>query len=169
MVREFDGDPAATDSDARIAPPDLPTKSYNQILVQARAESNADIPSVSFKLQNRLTGCSETSRTKNRPQTIIPEQHLEPSEHDGLRQKRALARGDDPEEVTRRIADYRGTTKRDPKTTTPDTAVRPRRLKHNWQPEPDNPGGFRGYQSPEHRRWHSIIQGFQNVQGFSTS
>ena len=36
------------------------------------------------------------------------------SEHDWAYAKRALARGDDPEEVIRRIADYRATDKHDP-------------------------------------------------------
>ena len=36
------------------------------------------------------------------------------SEHDWAYAKRALARGDDPEEVIRRIADYRADDKSDP-------------------------------------------------------
>jgi hypothetical protein len=39
---------------------------------------------------------------------------LSQSEHDWAYAKRALARGDDPEEVIRRIADYRGDDKSDP-------------------------------------------------------
>ena len=36
------------------------------------------------------------------------------SEHDWAYAKRALARGDDPEEIVRRIADYRADDKHDP-------------------------------------------------------
>jgi hypothetical protein len=39
---------------------------------------------------------------------------LTQSEHDWAYAKRALARGDDPEEVIRRITDYRATDKHDP-------------------------------------------------------
>jgi hypothetical protein len=39
---------------------------------------------------------------------------LTQSEHDWAYAKRALARGDDPEEIIRRIADYRANDKHDP-------------------------------------------------------
>jgi hypothetical protein len=39
---------------------------------------------------------------------------LSQSEHDWAYAKRALARGDDPEEVVRRIADYRAADKHNP-------------------------------------------------------
>jgi hypothetical protein len=39
---------------------------------------------------------------------------LSQSEHDWIFAKRALARGDDPEEIIRRIADFRSSEKSDP-------------------------------------------------------
>jgi hypothetical protein len=39
---------------------------------------------------------------------------LSQSEHDWIYAKRALARGDDPEEIIRRIADFRSSEKSDP-------------------------------------------------------
>ena len=52
----------------------------------------------------------ETARTQ---QSAMGES-LSQSEHDWAYAKRALARGDDPEEVIRRIADYRSEDKHDP-------------------------------------------------------
>jgi hypothetical protein len=44
----------------------------------------------------------------------MPTNHKSQSEQDWAYAKRALARGDDPEEVIRRIADFRGNEKSDP-------------------------------------------------------
>jgi hypothetical protein len=44
----------------------------------------------------------------------VPSYHKSQSEHDWAYAKRALARGDDPEEVIRKIADYRAEDKHDP-------------------------------------------------------
>jgi hypothetical protein len=47
-------------------------------------------------------------------QRRMPRSHRSQSEADWAFAKRALARGDDPEEVIRRIADYRADDKHDP-------------------------------------------------------
>jgi hypothetical protein len=44
----------------------------------------------------------------------VPDGHKSQSEHDWAYAKRALARGDDPEVVIQRIADYRSEDKVDP-------------------------------------------------------
>ena len=44
----------------------------------------------------------------------MPSDHKSQSEHDWAYAKRALARGDDPEVVIQRIADYRAEDKADP-------------------------------------------------------
>jgi hypothetical protein len=44
----------------------------------------------------------------------VPSDHKSQSEHDWAYAKRALARGDDPEVVIQRIADYRSEDKDDP-------------------------------------------------------
>ena len=44
----------------------------------------------------------------------MPVDHRSQSEHDWAYAKRALARGDDPEEVIRKIADFRADDKPDP-------------------------------------------------------
>jgi len=95
MVREFDGDPAATDSDARIAPSRLPNKKYHQILCAGPRPINADLtPYSSSKSTHRM---HRDISTKNPPANINPEHTLSqlPSS-DWAYAKRALARGDDP-------------------------------------------------------------------------
>ena len=53
------------------------------------------------------------SDDQERPRTV-PSDHKSQSEHDWAYAKRALARGDDPEVVIQRIADYRSEDKDDP-------------------------------------------------------
>jgi hypothetical protein len=82
--------------------------------VQARHEGNAVYSPRDFALQD---GSPETPRRiaegQEHPRTI-PTNHRSQSERDWAFAKRALARGDDPQEIIRRIADYRGDEKSDP-------------------------------------------------------
>jgi hypothetical protein len=115
MVREFDGDPAATDSTRVLRLPGFANKKYKaDFYVQARAESTQTYHLRDFKLQIDSQDaprhhCEEPAR-KPLAQSSASSQ----SEHDWAYAKRALARGDDPEEVIRRIADYRANEKHDP-------------------------------------------------------
>jgi hypothetical protein len=112
---QFDGDPAATDSTRVLRLPGFPNRKLSEeFIVQARQESNAVHTPRDFTLQD---GSPETSRhaaeSQERPRTM-PADHKSQSERDWAYAKRALARGDDPEEVVRRIADYRSGDKPDP-------------------------------------------------------
>ena len=115
MVREFAGDPAATDSTRVLRLPGFANKKYDQdFYVQARSESTQTYHIRDFKvpidsqdaprLQNE-----ETARNHRAPGSTLTQ-----SEHDWAYAKRALTRGDDPDLVTRRIADYRSDDKPDP-------------------------------------------------------
>jgi len=115
MVREFGGDPAATDSTRVLRLPGFANKKYDQdFYVQARLESTEIYHLRDFKVPMDSPDAprhhsEETARSHRAPGTTLSQ-----SEHDWAYAKRALARGDDPEEVIRRIADYRGDDKSDP-------------------------------------------------------
>lgn len=115
MVREFGGDPAATDSTRVLRMPGFANKKYDQdFYVQAGMESTETYRLRDFKVPMESPDAprhhhEETARSHRAPGTTLSQ-----SEHDWAYAKRALARGDDPEEVIRRIADYRGDDKSDP-------------------------------------------------------
>ena len=115
MVREFDGDPAATDSTRVLRLPGFANKKYEaDFYVQARAESTQTYHLRDFKLQIDSQDAPRHQKEELAHKQSAPSGTLSQSEHDWAYAKRALARGDDAEEVIRRIADYRGTDKHDP-------------------------------------------------------
>ncbi|MFZ0234878.1 MAG: DNA-primase RepB domain-containing protein, partial [Candidatus Acidiferrales bacterium] len=115
MVREFGGDPAATDSTRVLRLPGFANKKYDHnFYVEARFESTQTYHHRDFKVP---VDSQEAPRHHNE-ETVRshrdPSATLSQSEHDWAYAKRALARGDDSEEVIRRIADYRANDKSDP-------------------------------------------------------
>lgn len=115
LSRQFDGDPAATDSTRILRLPGFPNRKLSEeFIVQARHESNVVYTPRDF---THKEGSPETPRyagdDQERPRTM-PIDHKSQSEQDWAYAKRALARGDDPEEVIRRIAGFRGNEKSDP-------------------------------------------------------
>jgi hypothetical protein len=115
MVREFGGDPAATDSTRVLRLPGFANKKYDHnFYVEARFESMQEYHLRDFKVPIDSQDAprphnEEAARTHRAPDTAQSQ-----SEHDWAYAKRALARGDDSEEVIRRIADYRANDKSDP-------------------------------------------------------
>jgi len=115
LANQFGGDLAATDSTRVLRLPGFANhKLAEEFIVQARQESDAiytlrdfTIDEDSPETPRRLTDDQERPRT-------VPSDHKSQSEHDWAYAKRALARGDDPEEIIRRIADYRSDDKADP-------------------------------------------------------
>ena len=108
MVREFGGDPAATDSTRVLRLPGFANKKYDRdYYVKACAESTETYHHRDFKVQldsqDAPAHDSEDRAQRNRPSGA----QLSQSEHDWAYAKRALNRGDDPEEIIRRIADFR--------------------------------------------------------------
>jgi hypothetical protein len=115
MVREFGGDPAATDSTRVLRLPGFANKKYDQdFFVKAHADSTQTYHLRDFKVpidsQDAPRHHSEETERSHRASGTT----LSQSEHDWAYAKRALARGDDPEDVIRRIADYRANDKSDP-------------------------------------------------------
>ena len=106
MVKEFDGDPAATDSTRVLRLPGFANKKYeSNFYVQARGESPQTYHLRDFKLEIDSQDAPRHYELKRKQSSSGG--NLSQSEHDWAYAKRALARGDHPEEVIRRIADYR--------------------------------------------------------------
>ena len=115
MVREFDGDPAATDSTRVLRLPGFANKKYaTDFYVQAFTESTLTYQLRDFKLQIDSQDAPRHHHEEVGRKQSASSSALSQSEHDWAYAKRALARGDDPEEVIRRIADYRANDKHDP-------------------------------------------------------
>jgi hypothetical protein len=115
LANKFGGDLAATDSTRVLRLPGFPNRKLSEeFIVQARHESDAvhtlrdfTIDEDSPETPRRFGEAQERGRT-------VPSDHKSQSEHDWAYAKRALARGDDPEVVIQRIADYRADEKSDP-------------------------------------------------------
>src|SRR6266853_5374316 len=115
LANKFGGDPAATDSTRVLRLPGFANRKLpEEFIVQARQESDAVYTPRDFTIHE---DSPETPRhlsdDQERPRTV-PSDHKSQSEHDWAYAKRALARGDDPEVVIQRIADYRWDDKDDP-------------------------------------------------------
>jgi hypothetical protein len=116
MAREFGGDPAATDATRVLRVPGFANKKYKiDFFVEARRESTETYHLRDFKLHIDSQDSPRYSYHDNRAKRgASPATHLSQSEHDWAFAKRALARGDEPEIVIQRIAEYRSADKPDP-------------------------------------------------------
>jgi hypothetical protein len=107
MVREFGGDPAATDSTRVLRLPEFVNRKYEtEHVVRAQPGATQTYHLEDFRLRTDL----HETPAQYRPHETrsVPAGDITQSERDWAFAKRALARGDDPEEIIRRIADYRG-------------------------------------------------------------
>lgn len=113
MAHKFGADIAATDASRVLRLPGFANKKYSaQCLVRATKHSDHTYKLRDFKL---ASGPFKSDRTEqNPPRSSGSRETLTQSERDWAYAKRALARGDDPEEIIRRIADYRADEKHDP-------------------------------------------------------
>jgi hypothetical protein len=115
MAREFGGDPAATDATRVLRVPGFANKKYGtNYYVEARRESTETYHLHDFKLHIDSQDSPRRSYDNRAKRESSPRLNLSQSEHDWAFAKRALTRGDDPEEIIRRIADYRSENKDDP-------------------------------------------------------
>jgi hypothetical protein len=115
MVSEFGGDPAATDSARVLRLPGFANKKYDtDFYVQARAGSMQTYHLRDFKLRLDAQDAPRHHPEERVGGRVAPNDELSQSEHDWAFAKRALARGDDPEEIIRRIADFRAEDKPQP-------------------------------------------------------
>ena len=127
MVREFDGDPAATDSTRVLRLPGFANKKYEpDFYVRARTESTQTYHLRDFKLQIDSQDGPRHHHQQVGRKPSASSSPLSQSEHDWAYAKRALARGDAPELVIERIADYRSEDKADPKYYADHTVARAR-------------------------------------------
>jgi hypothetical protein len=114
LANQFGGDPAATDSTRVLRLPGFANRKLaEEFIVQARQETDAVYTLRDFTIHedspdtpHHLTEAKESKRAASG--------HRSQSENDWAYAKRALARGDDPEIVIQRIADFRLQDKADP-------------------------------------------------------
>jgi hypothetical protein len=115
MAHEFGGDPAATDATRVLRVPGFANKKYEtDFYVQARRESTDTYHIRDFKLHIDSQDSPRHNYDNRAKRESSPRTNLSQSEHDWAFAKRALARGDDPEEVIRQIAQHRADDKTDP-------------------------------------------------------
>jgi hypothetical protein len=117
LATEFGGDPAATDATRVFRMPGFINRKYPnepEFLVQVRYESNRIHHLRDFTIREGAPDAAHHRDDSHGPQRTMPRGHRSQSEADWAYAKRALARGDDPEEIIRRIADYRASDKHDP-------------------------------------------------------
>ena len=109
MVREFGGDPAATDSTRVLRWPTFANRKYeHEHIVKARAEATDTYHLEDFRLRTELQDEWREHADSREPRQARTGGEVTQSERDWAFAKRALARGDEPEEVISKIADYRG-------------------------------------------------------------
>jgi hypothetical protein len=115
LANQFGGDLAATDSTRVLRLPGFANRKLpEEFVVQARQESDAVYMLRDFTIhEDSPEATRHLSHDQERPRTVPSDQKCQ-SEHDWAYAKRALARGDDPEVVIQRIADYRSDDKDDP-------------------------------------------------------
>jgi hypothetical protein len=115
LANKFGGDLAATDSTRVLRLPGFSNhKLPEEFIVQARQESNAIYALRDFTIDEDSPEAPRHFGEAQERRRTVPSDHKSQSERDWAYAKRALARGDDPELVIQRIADYRSQDKGDP-------------------------------------------------------
>jgi hypothetical protein len=115
MARECGGDPAATDATRVLRLPGFANKKYEtNFFVEVRKESAQIYRLRDFKLDIDSQDPPRSNDQVRAKRAGSSRANPSRSEYDWAFAKRALARGETPEEVIRRIAQYRATYKSDP-------------------------------------------------------
>ena len=115
LANQFGGDMAATDSTRVLRVPGFVNRKLpEEFIVQARQESDALYTLRDFTIDEDSPETPRHFGDYRQRERTVPIDHKSQSEHDWAYAKRALARGDDPELVIQRIADYRVEDKDDP-------------------------------------------------------
>jgi hypothetical protein len=115
LANKFGGDLAATDSTRVLRLPGFANRKLpEEFIVQGRQESNAVYTLRDFTIDDNSPEAPRHFGDYRQHQRTAPGEHKSQSERDWAYAKRALARGDDPEVVIQRIADYRAEDKPDP-------------------------------------------------------
>jgi hypothetical protein len=115
LATRFRGDPAATDISRVFRIPGFRNWKYNErFLVRAIQETDQIYQLHDFAVHEDSPDRRRDLNEAQEPARRMPSGHRSQSEADWAYAKRALARGDDPREIIRRIADYRAQDKADP-------------------------------------------------------
>src|ERR1700685_2299198 len=115
LANKFGGDLAATDSTRVLRLPGFANHNLpEEFIVQARQESDAVYTLRDFTIDEDSPETPRHFGEAYERRRTVPGDHKSQSEHDWAYAKRALSRGDDPEVVIQRIADYRSDDKSDP-------------------------------------------------------
>jgi len=115
LANKFGGDLAATDSTRVLRLPGFANHKLPEgFIVQARQESDAVYTLRDFTIDDDSPETQRHIGDHGQRERKVRGGHKSQSEHDWAYAKRALARGDDPEAVIQRIADYRSEDKDDP-------------------------------------------------------
>ena len=114
MAHEFGADIAATDVSRVLRLPGFANRKYDaECFVRATKQSDKTYNLRDFKVASGPAKGDRTAEQKP-PRLGSVRETLTQSERDWAYAKRALARGDDPEEIICRIADFRADEKHDP-------------------------------------------------------
>jgi RepB DNA-primase N-terminal domain/RepB DNA-primase C-terminal helical domain len=114
LASEFGGDPAATDSTRVLRLPGFANRKLSEeFVVRAHHETDAVYAPGDFAIEDESLETQRDASDARERRTLAPG-HKSQSEHDWAYAKRALARGDNPEEIIRKIADFRSEDKADP-------------------------------------------------------
>jgi DNA primase RepB-like protein len=115
LANRFGGDLASTDSTRVLRLPGFANRKLaEEFIVQARQGSDEVYTLRDFTIDEDSPEAPRHFGEAQERRRTVPRDHKSQSEHDWAYAKRALARGDDPEEIIRRIADYRSEDKHDP-------------------------------------------------------
>ena len=115
MARKLGGDPAATDSTRVLRLPGFVNRKYQtEFRVQAEKHTDRIHHLQDFRLSTEPIDNHFRAHYRRLTQRSSETRPLSQSEHDWIFAKRALARGDDAEEIISRIADFRSNEKSDP-------------------------------------------------------
>ena len=115
LANKFGGDLAATDSTRVLRLPGFANRKLpEEFIVQARQESDAVYQLRDFTIDEGSPEAPRHFGEYQQRERATPTNHKSQSERDWAYAKRALARGDDPEVVIQRIADYRAEDKANP-------------------------------------------------------
>jgi RepB DNA-primase N-terminal domain len=154
LAHKFGGDLAATDSTRVLRLPGFANhKLPKEFIVQARQESDVVYTLRDFTIDEDSPETPRHFSEAQERRRAVPSGHKSQSEHDWAYAKRALARGDDPEVVIQRIADYRADGKDDPNYYARHTVMKARAALDSAAKKAPDEAGSRSEQTavvPEH-------------------
>jgi hypothetical protein len=115
LAAQYGGDPAATDISRLLRLPGFTNRKYNEaFVVRVHHETDALYHGQDFQVQEDSPESSRHLGDSHHGGRKTPTGHRSQSEADWAYAKRALARGDQPDQIIQRIADYRADDKADP-------------------------------------------------------